>query len=157
VFDISVPASIFCQAPAKSWSVFNQTFFAYSSSTIDADDPLFSFGPALKKRRINREDEQHQSISDEFVSFFDEASKKRRKCQDFWALHKKVILFMVFKSHYFSAISTNLQFIKEAFVGSGKHRISRASLLSTRHLHQRPQDELQRQVDSNPRSLSLQS
>jgi hypothetical protein len=29
-------------------------------------------------------------------------------------------------------------FIKEAFVGSGKHRIDRESLLPTRHLHQRP-------------------
>lgn len=35
------------------------------------------------------EEEQRQSISDEFLGFYKEACKKRRKFGDFWTLHKK--------------------------------------------------------------------
>jgi hypothetical protein len=64
-----------------------------TSPANDDDDVLFSFGPAPKKRRNSPEDEQHQSIKDEFLRFYEEVCKKRRKFEDFWPLYKKVVVW----------------------------------------------------------------
>jgi hypothetical protein len=64
-----------------------------TSSAVD-DDDLFSFGPTPKKRRNSPEDEHNRSVKDEFLSFFKEACRKRRKFEDFWALHKTASFYI---------------------------------------------------------------
>jgi len=101
------------------------------------DDDLFSFGPALKKRRNSPEEELQQSVKDEFLSFYEEAIKKRRKFVDFWALYKKVSCLqkLSLTSTFILAISTYLPTVQEDTYRASKHWIRRASLFSACNPH----------------------
>lgn len=66
-----------------------------SDSPEKEETSLFSFGPATKKRRISPEEQHKQSITEEFLKFYELASKKRRNFADFWLAYKKVILVIL--------------------------------------------------------------
>lgn len=63
---------------------------AQNTLPVLENDDLFAFGPTPKKRRNSPEEEHQQSVKDEFLSFYEEVVKKRRKFEHFWALYKKV-------------------------------------------------------------------